>query len=122
MLVCRREDGAIAGGVSLNEIVLGAFQSAFLGYWIGAPYKRQGYMSQALPLVLQRAFMTHGLHRLEANIRPENAPSIALVRRAGFRYEGLAERYLKIDGAWRDHEHWVVLAEEWRARKRRRKA
>ena len=122
MLLCRREDGAIAGSVTLSEIVRGSFQNAFLGYWIGAPYKRQGLMSQALPLALDRAFLTHELHRIEANIRPENKPSIALVRRVGFRYEGSAERYLKIDGAWRDHEHWVMLAEDWRGRKRRRKA
>ena len=59
-------------------------------------------------------------HRLEANIQPDNAASIALVKRAGFVSEGLAERYLKIGGRWRDHEHWVIRSEQWRERRRRR--
>jgi ribosomal-protein-alanine N-acetyltransferase len=122
LLLCRREDGAILGALTLNEIVRGVFQSAFLGYWIGAPHEGQGYMTEGLPLVLDHAFGTLGLHRVEANIRPENAPSLALVRHAGFRFEGLARRYLKIDGRWRDHEHWTMLAEDWKAPRRRRKA
>jgi ribosomal-protein-alanine N-acetyltransferase len=122
MLLCRRDDGALVGSINLSEIVRGVFQSAFLGYWIGAEHKRVGYMTEGLQLALGRAFGPLGLHRLEANIQPRNAASIALVRRAGFRFEGLARRYLKIDGAWRDHEHWAILAEDWRKLQRRRKA
>ena len=115
VVVCRAEDGAIVGSFHLSEIVRGPFQNAFLGYWAGAPFRGQGYMGAGLPLLLRRAFGPLALHRVEANIQPQNAPSIALVRGAGFRNEGLARRYLKIAGRWRDHEHWVLLAEDWRA-------
>ena len=115
VVVCSVEDGAILGAANLSEIVRGAFQSAFLGYWIGAPHARRGYMREALPLVLDRAFGPLALHRVEANVSPENHASIRLVRGAGFRFEGLARRYLKIAGRWRDHEHWTMLAEDWRA-------
>lgn len=115
LLVCRREDGVLLGAISLNEIVRGVFQNAFLGYWIGAPHKRRGYMREALELTLGHAFGPLGLHRVEANVQPHNAASIALVRGAGFRSEGLARNYLKIAGSWCDHEHWVMLAEEWEA-------
>jgi ribosomal-protein-alanine N-acetyltransferase len=77
-------------------------------------------MSEGLQLVLARAFTELRLHRLEANIQPANASSIALVKRAGFVYEGFAERYLKINGRWRDHEHWAIRAEQWREHNRRR--
>src|SRR5262245_53838709 len=122
MLVCRVEDGAIVGSFNLSEIVRGPFQSAFLGYWVGASFRNQGYMRDGLPLVLRRAFGPLALHRVEANIQPENAPSIALVKGAGFHREGLARRYLKIAARWRDHEHWVILAEDWRAARKRRAA
>jgi [ribosomal protein S5]-alanine N-acetyltransferase len=76
------------GKINLNEIVRGPAQSAYLGYWIGAPYAKQGYMTEALPLALSHAFQVLGLHRVEANIMPTNRPSLALVRRAGFHREG----------------------------------
>jgi [ribosomal protein S5]-alanine N-acetyltransferase len=120
MFVCRRDTGAIAGYINIGEIVRGSFQSAFLGYSAVAAYAGCGYMSEGLQLVLAHAFRDMGLHRLEANIQPGNAASIALVRRAGFVYEGTAERYLKIAGRWRDHEHWVIRSEQWRALRRRR--
>jgi [ribosomal protein S5]-alanine N-acetyltransferase len=118
-LICRVEDGAIVGGININEIVRGAFKSAFLGYQIGAPYARQGYMTEALALALAFAFGPLRLHRVEANIQPGNRASIALVRRAGFRLEGLSRRYLKIGGHWRDHERWALTVEDWRRRRRR---
>jgi ribosomal-protein-alanine N-acetyltransferase len=65
--------------------------------------------------MLDRAFEELGLHRLEANIQPLNATSIALVKRAGFVHEGTSRRYLQVDGDWRDHEHWTMLADDWRA-------
>ena len=79
-LVCRREDGAIAGFINVNEIVRGLFQSGYLGYAGVAAHAGQGYMREGLELVLARAFTELGLHRLEANIQPANQASIALVR------------------------------------------
>jgi ribosomal-protein-alanine N-acetyltransferase len=118
-LVCRKADGAIVGRINVSEIVRGFFQSAFLGYEVGAAHAGQGYMTEALPLVLRHAFRRLRLHRVEANIQPDNAPSIALVRRAGFVNEGTSRRYLRIGGRWRDHQHWVMLREDWIARARR---
>ena len=115
-LVCRIEDRAIVGFINMNEIVRGLFQSAYLGYAAVAAHAGQGYMREGLELVLARAFTELGLHRLEANIQPENQASIALVRGAGFVREGYSERYLKIAGRWRDHERWAIRAEQWRAR------
>ena len=113
LLVCRLTDRAIVGRFSLGEICRGLFQSCYMGYWVGAPHARRGYMSDALPLVLDHAFDDLLLHRVEANIQPDNPASIALVRRAGFRNEGFSPRYLHIGGAWRDHERWAITREEW---------
>ena len=115
-LVRRLEDDAFVGLVNVNEIVRGVFQSGYLGYWVGGPYARQGYMTEAVGLVLRQAFGRLGLHRVEANVQPHNAASTALVRSLGFRLEGRSPRYLKIGGRWRDHDRWALLAEEWRAR------
>ena len=119
-LICRTVDGVIVGGINFSEIVRGNFQSAYVGYQIGAPFARQGYMTEALALALVTAFGRLRLHRVEANIQPGNVASIALVRRAGFHREGLSRRYLKIGVRWRDHERWALLAEDWRARRRAR--
>jgi [ribosomal protein S5]-alanine N-acetyltransferase len=114
-LVCLLDGSAIVGVINLSEIVRGAFQSAFLSYAAVAGYEGQGLLSEGLQLVLERAFTELELHRIEANIQPANQPSLALVGRAGFIYEGTSRSYLKLGGVWRDHEHWVLLAEEWRA-------
>lgn len=114
LLIRRRADDAILGAIEISEIVRSIFRSAYLGYQIGAAYARQGYMTEALELALAYGFGPLGLHRLEANIQPQNAPSIALVRRLGFTREGYSRRYLKIGGRWRDHERWAILAEDWR--------
>lgn len=110
-LACRRRDSAIVGWLNISEIVRGPFQSAYLGYGAGAPFAGQGYMSEALRLVVRHAFTTLRLHRLEANIQPGNIASIALVRRCGFEREGYSPRYLKIGGRWRDHERWAIRAD-----------
>lgn len=117
-VVCLAESGAIAGQLSFNQIFRGPFQNAITGYWVGAAHSRRGLMTEALTLGLAHVFGRLGLHRVEANIMPENDASKALVQRLGFRFEGLALRYLRIDGDWRDHEHWAITAEEWAERGR----
>ncbi|MFF7177872.1 GNAT family N-acetyltransferase [Streptomyces sp. NPDC008121] len=110
-LVCERaEGGRLAGFVNINNIVRGAFLSGTLGYGAFAHAAGRGVMSEALGLLLPYAFGPLGLHRLEANIQPGNAPSRALVRRAGFRLEGFSPAMLFIDGDWRDHERWAITA------------
>ena len=109
LLVCRRADGALVGVVNLNEIVRGAFQSAYLGYYAFLPLAGTGLMTEGLRMVVRHAFRRLGLHRLEANIQPANRASRALVRRLGFRREGFSPRYLRIGGRWRDHERWAIL-------------
>lgn len=104
-------DGKIAGVININQIIRGCFKSAFLGYYVVSGFAGKGVMSQGLKLVLQKAFHEHDLHRLEANIQPENTASIRLVEKAGFIKEGYSKNYLKIDGAWRDHERWAITKE-----------
>jgi len=118
MLICRITDASIVGVINLSQIFRGGFQSAYLGYQTGAPFAGQGYMTEAIQLVLRHAFNEMKLHRLEANIQPDNKASIALVKRAGFTKEGYSRRYLKINGRWRDHERWAILAEDWRVKNR----
>lgn len=111
------EDGSpeeVAGYFSLGEIVRGLFNSAYLGYWASAAHSGQGVMTAGMTLLLGHAFRRVRLHRVEANIQPENRASIALAARAGFRKEGFSPRYLKIGGRWRDHERWAMTVEDWR--------
>lgn len=121
MLVCRLNDGAVVGVFNLSEIVRGAFHSAYLGYYGFAEHSRQGYMSEGLELALRVGFVTLRLHRIEANVQPDNARSISLVREGGFTREGFSRRYVKIAGRWRDHERWALLAEDWRRHRKRGK-
>jgi ribosomal-protein-alanine N-acetyltransferase len=114
LLGCRVSDDALFGVFTVSQIVRGAFQSAYLGYYGHARYASQGYMRAALELVLDHAFGPLALHRIEANIQPGNEPSIALARGAGFRLEGFSPRYLLIGGRWRDHERYAITAEERR--------
>lgn len=116
MLLCRLEDGAILGFFNLSQIVRRRLQSAYLGYAVGKPYAGRGYMREGLELVLEHAFGRLRLHRIEANIQPGNANSLALARGAGFQREGFSPRYLKIGGEWRDHERWAILVDDWRER------
>jgi ribosomal-protein-alanine N-acetyltransferase len=113
-LICRPKEEELLGLVNVSEIVRGAFHSAYLGYWIGAPFARQGYMRAGLHGVIRHCFDKLNLHRLEANVQPENEASIALVRSLGFRREGYSPQYLYIAGAWRDHERWAILNPSWR--------
>lgn len=109
-----RQSGRIVGVINLSEVARGFFQSAYMGYYGMAGMTGRGLMSEAVSLVVTEAFQGLGLHRVEANIQPGNEPSRALVKRLGFRLEGYSPRYLRIDGEWRDHERWAILADEWR--------
>lgn len=107
-------DGELAGVVNLSEIVRGLFRNAYLGYYALTPHAGCGLMRAGMSLVISRAFGKHRLHRLEANIQPENVASSRLVRRLGFDLEGYSPRYLKIGGRWRDHERWALLSDNWK--------
>jgi len=115
-LVIDPADGGLVGFVNINEIVLGAFASGYLGYAAFAGKAGRGLMRDGLSQVIAAAFGALGLHRLEANIQPSNKPSISLVTRLGFRHEGFSPRYLRVAGAWRDHERFALTAEDWAAR------
>ncbi|MGF1429199.1 GNAT family N-acetyltransferase [Kitasatospora sp. LaBMicrA B282] len=107
--VCLPETGELAGYVSINNIVHGAFRCGALGY--GAFVAGRGLVREGVELVIRYAFTTMELHRLEINVQPDNTRSIALARSLGFRLEGLSPDFLFIDGAWRDHERWAITAD-----------
>ena len=107
-----RVEGRFAGQVTVDNIVRGAMRSGHLGYWIDRAVAGRGMAALAVALVCDHAFGSVGLHRLQADIRPENGRSRALVERLGFRQEGLLRRYLDIDGDWRDHLSYALLAED----------
>jgi [ribosomal protein S5]-alanine N-acetyltransferase len=111
-LVCDAGQGFIAGAMNLSQISSTPFLNAYLGYYAFEPFAGKGYMTAAMRLLLRYAFGELGLHRVQANVQPGNGASIALVRSAGFHYEGYSPRYLFINGDWRDHEQWVMLAED----------
>jgi len=112
-LIARCDDDSLVGVININDPIMGGFRSASLGYYAAAPYCGRGYMSEGLALVLDQAFTALDLHRLEANVQPDNAASLALVKRLGFRKEGFSPAFLKVGGEWRDHERWAMVAEEW---------
>jgi ribosomal-protein-alanine N-acetyltransferase len=120
MFVCLRSTGEIIGAMNLNGIVRGAMQGASVGYWIARPFASKGYSTEALHLALRVAFVRMRLHRVKAAIIPNNRASVALVRKCRFRYEGLAKRFLQIDGRWRDHQRWAMTIEEWPGRRAKR--
>lgn len=107
------EKGPVIGRVSLSQVFRGIFQNAYLGYYIDVRYKRQGLTQEAVRLALDVAFGPLGLHRVQAAIMPYNEASLALAHRVGLRREGVAEKYLKIDGEWRDHVFFAITAQEW---------
>lgn len=113
-LIIHRESAGIAGVININDVIRGNFQSASLGYYAFSPYARQGLMSAGLRLVLKQAFQNLKLHRLEANIQPNNRASIALVMKCRFVREGFSRHLIKVRGRWKDHERWAILAENFK--------
>ncbi|CAN7321295.1 GNAT family N-acetyltransferase [Knoellia sp. LjRoot47] len=104
--------GELVGQVNVSNIVLGSFRSCTVGYWVAQAVAGRGIVPTALALAADHAFGVLGLHRVEVNIRPENVASLAVVRKLGFRDEGLRPRMLHIDGDWRDHRSFALTTED----------
>jgi ribosomal-protein-alanine N-acetyltransferase len=114
LLLRERASNALVGVFNLSQIFRGNFRSAYLGYYGHTAFVGRGLMHEGLELVVRYAFAKLGLHRIEANIQPQNLRSIALVKKCGFTKEGFSPRYLKVAGRWRDHERWAITLEGWR--------
>lgn len=112
--VFKKEDTSkIIGTVVLSNIVRGPFLSCFLGYRIDGEENGKGYATESIGRIVQYAFADLKLHRVEANIIPRNKPSIRVIEKSGFTYEGISKKYLKINGIWEDHLHYVLLNEQF---------
>ncbi|MGX9355311.1 GNAT family N-acetyltransferase [Roseobacteraceae bacterium S113] len=109
LFVLRRSDQSLLGAITLDNIRRGPAQSGTLGYWIGAPYARNGFMGEAIAAVVHYAFTRLDLSRVEAACLPENAASRGLLEKSGFKYEGVAQSYLQINGRWRTHVLYAAL-------------
>lgn len=116
LFLTRRQDGALLGAITLDNIRRGPAQSATLGYWIGKPFSRHGYMSEALEAVVHYAFTQMDLSRLEAACLPENEASRGVLEKCGFKYEGVAQSYLQINERWRNHVLYANLRSDRRGR------
>ncbi len=111
-LIFRSEDNALVGGLTLANIRRGVAQAGSIGYWIGAPFARHGYMSAAMRALVPFGFRTLRLHRLEAACIPNNAASVRLLEKTGFTREGYARAYLCINGVWQDHLLYARLQDD----------
>lgn len=105
-------EGRLAGQLNVSSISYGSLSSATIGYWVGAGFAGRGLTPTAVALATDYVFFTTGLHRMEICIRPENEPSLRVVQKLGFRYEGLRRRYIHINGDWRDHFCFALTVEE----------
>jgi len=112
--VYRQEDDALVGGLTLGNIRRGVAQTCSVGYWVGQPYARRGYMSAAVRAVIPFVFNVLRLHRLEAACLPTNEASIRLLRSCGFQQEGYARGFLQINGVWQDHLTFAILSTDSR--------
>ena len=110
-------DGSFAGEININSIHRGAHQSAYIGYWIDEQLAGQGYMPEAVVTVLRFAFEELALHRVQISIIPRNTASRRVVEKLDLRDEGLAQRYLEINGTWEDHIRYAITSEEWHERR-----
>jgi ribosomal-protein-alanine N-acetyltransferase len=115
LFVCLKQNGRIVGGVTLGSIRRGVAESCTLGYWMGEQHAGQGLMADALWGLLPHVFDRMRLHRIEAACIPDNARSQRLLEKVGFRREGYLNGYLKINGAWRDHLLYALIAEDWQS-------
>jgi ribosomal-protein-alanine N-acetyltransferase len=116
LFLIRRSDGCLLGAVTLDNVRRGPAQAGTLGYWIGRAHARQGYMREALTAVVHHAFTELDLSRLEAGCLPENAASRGVLEKTGFKYEGVAQSYLQINGRWRNHVLYANLRADRRGR------
>ncbi len=116
MITARENERAIIGRIAFGGVLRGAFQNAYLGYWIDADHQGQGLMTEAVSAATTFAFASLGLHRVQAAVMPRNPPSQHVLEKVGYRREGLAVRYLCIAGTWEDHLIYAMTAEEWRER------
>ncbi|WP_420848824.1 GNAT family N-acetyltransferase [Paenibacillus antarcticus] len=107
-----KDTDEIIGRIALTGIARGPFQNAFMGYYIDQQHNGKGYATEAVSLCLSNAFDEIGLHRVEAGVMPRNLPSIHVLEKAGFRREGLAQTYLKINGKWEDHILFAITADD----------
>jgi ribosomal-protein-alanine N-acetyltransferase len=112
----RRSDRAFLGAITLDNIRRGPAQDGTLGYWIGEPYARQGYMREAIEAVVHYAFETLDLSRIQAACLPENKASRGVLEKCGFKYEGVAQSYLQINGRWRNHVLYSNLRSDRRGK------
>jgi ribosomal-protein-alanine N-acetyltransferase len=116
LFLIRREDQRLLGAITLDNIRRGPAQSGTLGYWIGEPHARQGYMREAIEAVVHHAWTRLDISRLEAACLPENTASRGLLEKAGFKYEGVAQSYLQIAGRWRTHVLYAALRADRRGK------
>jgi len=116
LFLIRRADDALLGAITLDHIRRGPSQAATLGYWIGATHARQGFMREAIEAVVHHAFQTLDLSRIEAACLPENKASRGVLESSGFKYEGVAQSYLQINGRWRNHVLYANLRNDRRGR------
>jgi ribosomal-protein-alanine N-acetyltransferase len=105
-------EGQLAGQLNVSSIAYGSLSSATIGYWVSERFAGKGVTPTAVALATDHCFFTMGLHRMEICIRPENEPSLRVVEKLGFRYEGLRRRYIHINGDWRDHFCFALTAED----------
>ena len=111
-----RQDGVLLGAITLDGIRRGPAQMGTLGYWVGAPFARQGYMREAIGAVVSHAFGLMDLSRIEAACLPENVASRGALESCGVKYEGVAQSYLQINGRWRNHVLYSILRADRRGR------
>ena len=116
LFLIRRSDESLLGAITLDNIRRGPAQAGTTGYWIGAPFARQGYMREAIGALVHYAFNTLDLSRVEAGCLPENTPSRRLLESCGYKYEGVAQSYLQIGGRWRNHVLYANLRSDRRGR------
>ncbi|AGI69293.1 putative acetyltransferase [Octadecabacter antarcticus 307] len=116
LFIIRRSDETVLGAITLDHIRRGPAQAGTTGYWIGEAFARQGYMREAIAAVVHYAFTTLDLSRIEAGCLPENTPSRGLLESCGYKYEGVAQSYLQINGRWRNHVLYANLRHDRRGK------